>query len=143
MNIRKVECLAMWIGIVAFIMIVSSIMIGASQEQRATARRIKWFALPSVIVLGTCSLAPLAIRFWLTPRKNESENELREVGFAALNEFCRREGLALSNFDQPQIYVGTQHDIVVSYTTKSNIAPRHQLRLVVKNGYVSEAPNTI
>ena len=85
MNFRKVECLAMWMGIVAFIIIVSSIMIGASQEQRATARRIKLvcFCHP-LFVLGTCSLAPIGNSLLANTQEIESENELREVGLLHL-----------------------------------------------------------
>ncbi len=72
MNIRKIEFMAMLIGISAFIVMVSSILIGAQNDQPNVARHIKWFAFPAATVMGMCSVVPMALRFYHDKRESLS-----------------------------------------------------------------------
>lgn len=66
-----------------------------------------------------------------------------ELGLSALNDYCLYRGIKEDDFGQPRIYSDKRYDVVVEYTTKTNIAPRHVLLVYIKDGRIVERHSMI
>ena len=76
-------------------------------------------------------------------RNDQAKQPEKEIGLAALREYCLGERLALNDFDQARIYADAKYDVCVEYVTISNVVPKHVLLLFFKDGRIVERQRDI
>lgn len=67
----------------------------------------------------------------------------KEIGLAALKDYCLGERLTIDDFDHARIYADSKYDVCVEYTTKPSVVPRHVLLLFFKDGRIVERQRDI
>lgn len=67
----------------------------------------------------------------------------KEIGLAALQDYCLGERLTVEDFGHARVYTDAKYDVCVEYITKPNVVPRHVLLLFIKDGRIVEKQRDI